>query len=79
MAGNQADVGYLRFRSTQEIRHQDNDGGDDCDHHFRQGNESLVRLFVSGVIVALRGRIFDFGVIGHPSSPNGYSADADLA
>src|SRR5271155_732672 len=65
-------------RSTQEVRHQDNNGGDDCDHHLRQANESLVRLFVSGVIVAVGGCIFHFGVIGHPSSPNGYSADADL-
>src|ERR1700691_4072392 len=51
-------------RSTEEIRHQDNDGGDHCDHHLRQANESLVGSFMSGVIVALRGRIFDFGVIG---------------
>ena len=40
---------------------------DDHDRHddFHQCDEILVGLFVSGVIVALCGRVFDLAVIGH--------------
>src|ERR1700692_4800666 len=60
-----ADVGILRFRSSQENRHQDKDGDDHRHDDFHQGDEIAVRLFVSGVIVARCSRVFDLGVIGH--------------
>ena len=47
--------------------------------HFHQRDEIAVRLFVSGVIVARRSRVFDLTVVGHPISPNLYPAPADLA
>src|SRR5580692_12238060 len=58
-------------RSRQEVRHQDDDDDDDDHHHFGQRDESTVGLFVSRVIVARCSRIFDLGVIGHPTSPSG--------
>jgi hypothetical protein len=69
MAGNRP-MSVFAVKSTQEIRHQDNDGGDGDDHHLRYADESVVRLFVSGVIVAIRCRVLDFSVIGHRLSPN---------
>ena len=46
---------------------------------FVRVDESPVHLFVSGVIVARRGCVFDFSVIGHPISPDAFPAPADLA
>src|SRR5580692_10884309 len=66
----QADVGVLRFRLCQEIRHPDNDHDDNRHRHFYQSDEILIGLFVSRVIVARRTRVFDLTVIGHRSPPN---------
>ena len=38
---------------------------DDRHDDFHQGDEIPVRLFVRGVIVARRSRVFDLAVIGH--------------
>src|SRR5271154_5171053 len=51
--------------SGQENRHQDQDRDDDCHHHFHQRDEIAVGLFVSGVVVARCGCVFDLAMVGH--------------
>src|ERR1700689_741960 len=63
LAGNRFGAGNAT--SGQEIRHQDDDRDHDRHDDFHQCDEILVRLFVSGVIVARRCRVFDLAVIGH--------------
>src|SRR5271156_1175287 len=64
--------GRCRFfgGSGQENRHQDDDSDDDRHHHFQQRNEIAVCLFVRGVIVARRSRVFDLAMVGHRIPPH---------
>src|SRR5437764_6447581 len=59
------------IRSRQEKCHQDEDDNDDRQRDLHQGHEVAIGMFVSGIIIARCGRIFDFGVLGHYISPNG--------
>jgi hypothetical protein len=66
--------------SGQEIRHSDKNDHDDRHDDFHQLDEILVGVFVSGVIVALCGRVFDLAVIGHTIvSKHRNPVPADLA
>ena len=53
------------IRSRQEKCHQDEDDNDDRQTDLHQGHEVAIGMFVSGIIIARCGRIFDLSVFGH--------------
>src|ERR1700693_1306404 len=56
---------YGRERSGEEIGHQNEQDDHEGDAHFGELQKKPIRVFVLGIVVAGRRRVFDLAVVGH--------------